>query len=246
MKKTFRLSITCARAITFASALFLVGILASPSLAADDRGFYVQYNAGAVHVPNQNLTNADASGVSNTTGQKFSGHTDQNPGFAVGGAIGARFLEHFRAEVEYMYRESEVTSFSIQTGPSSADGDVDMSTIMANVYAEYDFEIGILPYVGIGIGWGSLHLNAKNREVPELSRIDGRDSVFVYSVMAGGSYPVNEMVDLTFGYRYLRTTDSEMKNSLSVPSVTPTARRARRLDYEYDAHEGVVGLRFNF
>jgi OOP family OmpA-OmpF porin len=235
MKKALGLSITCALAL----------FLASPSLAVD-REFYVQYNGGATYVPNQNLTNADATGVSNTTGQQFSGSTDQEWGFNVGGAIGMRFLEHFRGELEYMYRENEVDNFAIQGGPSGASGDVDVMTVMANVYFEYDLDIGVVPYVGFGIGWAQLHLEAKNSEFPERSRFDSSDSVFAYNLLVGGSYPMNEVVDLSLGYRYLGTTDSEVNNSLSNPNVTPTTRRSARMDYEYDAHEVVFGIRFNF
>lgn len=241
------------RIVTCALAPLIALVLAIPAAAAegtdDDLNFYVQYNAGATWVPNQSLTAADASGTNKVTGQRMSGHTEQNIGFAVGGAIGTRFLDFFRGELEYMYRQSEVTNFSVQGGNSDASGDVSLMTVMLNGYFEYDLDIGFVPYVGLGIGWGMVKLDAKNRELPESAKPESKDAVFAYSLMAGGSIPINEVLDIQIGYRYIRTTESRIDTGFTDKSNPPPAlieTRSRRFDYEYDAHEGIVGLRLNF
>jgi opacity protein-like surface antigen len=232
----------------------------SATASAEDEpevGFYIQYNAGVTHVPNQNLTAADASGTkflpgpggtTIDTGQRFSGRYEPEVGFHVGGAIGTRFLHDFRAEVEYIYRENHVENIGIQGERTKGNGHVGVMTAMVNAYYDLNLlEFPVVPYVGIGIGYARFDINAKNYTLtPERAKVSDSDSAFAYSFMAGGSYAVNDMIDLVLGYRYLRLTDMEVNASLTNPKVTPTERRARRLDTEYDAHEGTVGLRLNF
>ena len=108
-----------------------------------------------------------------------------------------------------------------------------------NGYAEYDLGVGVIPYIGVGIGYGSAEIDAKNRAGALQLRIEGRDSVFAWNVMVGGSYPVNDVLDLSLGYRYIATEDTHINSGVRNLG-------ARRLDSEFDAHEAVMGLRFNF
>ena len=237
-------------------------IFAPPSPAADepakaeetkkeDNEIYVQYVGGATYLPNQNLTAADASGT-DANGNRFSGHANSDMGFNVGGAIGMRFHEYFRAELEYVYRENETDKMSIQgEQPRNASGHIGLMTLMVNGYVDYDLGLKVVPYIGVGIGWGYLDFDNKNKGLPEQVAVEGNDSVFAWSLMAGGSYPVNEILDISLGYRYIATTDPTVNSSLVdkniVDPVTGNpARRARRLDAEYDAHEAVLALRFHF
>jgi opacity protein-like surface antigen len=66
--------------------------------------------------------------------------------------------------------------------------------------------------------------------------------------MAGGSYPINDVLDISLGYRYIATTDPKVNSKLTNPQPNdpPDEKVARRLEAEFDAHEVVVGLRFNF
>jgi OOP family OmpA-OmpF porin len=243
-------------------ALSCTLIFAPPSPAADEASdkasesdideIYIQYSGGVTYLPNQNLTAADASGTNIVTGNRFSGHAESQVGFNVGGAVGMRFYEYFRAELEYIYRQNETQNLTIQgESPRNASGHIGLMTLMANGYIDYDIGLKVIPYVGVGIGWGRVEFDTKNKALPEQVSVEGNDSVFAWSLMAGGSYPVNEVIDVSLGYRYIATTDPEVNSSLVVPAITdPTTgiplRRARRLDAEYDAHEGVLALRFKF
>jgi opacity protein-like surface antigen len=232
-------------ALSFALIFFAV------SSAAADNDIYIQYSGGATYLPNQNLTAADASGT-DAFGNRFSGHANSNMGFNVGGAIGMRFYEYFRAELEYVYRENETDKMSIQGElPRDASGHIGLMTVMANGYIDYDLGLKVVPYIGVGIGWGYVDFDNKNHGLPEQVAVEGNDSVFAWSLMAGGSYPVNEVMDISLGYRYIATTDPRVNSSLVDRAIVdPTTgnpkRRARRLDAEYDAHEGVFAVRFNF
>ena len=102
-----------------------------------------------------------------------------------------------------------------------------------------------------------LELDAKNRSDfagPLQTSIEGADSVFAWSLMVGGSYPVNEVLDISLGYRYISTTDADVNSTIRdigegvlFPTLNdPTTSVARRLETEFDAHEVVLGLRVNF
>lgn len=212
--------VTCAFALS----------VALPSAADSD--LYVEYSGGATFVRNQNIAGADASGAD------LSGHLESLPGFNVGIALGKRFHEHFRAEIQVSYRENETERLSLQGERKSASGHMGLVAIMANGYVDYDLGIGVVPYVGVGIGWGSVEVKAKNKAGVLTTRIDGRDSVFAWSLMVGGSYPINDVLDVSLGYRYIATTDPDLNSSVDLGS--------RRLESEYDAHEAVLALRFSF
>jgi OOP family OmpA-OmpF porin len=257
MIKALGVSTPCAIALPVALSIALT--LAMPSSAADsdsDSGFYVEYSGGATFVPNQSITGADASALS------FDGRAESDVGFNVGGAIGARFYKYFRGEVQFTYRQNEVSSMPIryqdEVQRSPASGHIGLMTVMANGYVDYDLGIGVVPYLGVGMGWGRMELDAKNRsdfDGPDQTSIEGDDSVFTWSLMVGGSYPVNEVLDISLGYRYIATTDADVNStitnigegvSLIPPLDDPDTSVARRLEAEYDAHEVVLGVRVNF
>jgi opacity protein-like surface antigen len=214
--------------------------IALPS-AATDSDLYVEYSAGFTHVPNQRIIGDDSSG------SNLSGKVESDEGFNIGMAFGKRFYEHFRGEIQLTYRENEVSNMSLRNESDNASGHIGLLAIMLNGYIDWDLGIGVIPYFGTGMGWGSVEIEAKNR-APNQSKIDGRDSVFAWSLMAGGSYPINDVLDISLGYRYIATTKPKVNSTLTNPQPNdpPDDKIARRLKAEFDAHEVVVGLRFNF
>jgi OOP family OmpA-OmpF porin len=231
--------------ITALASLAVVGLaLALPanrSFAADGESeeivnnLYVAYSGGVTYMPNQNLTGASA------TGSDLDGKVETDTGFNVAGAIGVRFYDNFRAELELGYHRSETDAISVQNEPANSQGYLALLSVMANGYFDYDLDIGVIPYVGIGIGWGLIDLDAKNSN--GILRIDDQDTVFTWALMVGGSVPVSEVMDLSFGYRYIATTDPELNSGIVRPGGV---QAAEHLDSEFDAHEGVVSVRYKF
>jgi OOP family OmpA-OmpF porin len=239
------------------AACVIVFSIALPSAAASDMDIYVEYGGGVSFVPNQDLDGAGASG------SDLNGEAESDPGFHVGAAIGKRFNEHFRAELGLSYRQNEVTNMSLRNEHDNAEGHIGLLAIMANGYFDWDLGIGVIPYLGAGIGWGSLEIDSKNNGASfapnQQSMIEGQDQVFTYSIMAGGTYPINESLDLSLGYRYIATTEADINTNLSDPNPDPNLpdpnnpdqgasriNSSRRLDAEFDSHEIVLGLRINF
>jgi len=229
------------------SAFLLLGLLGASSVlflampsAAADSDLYVEYSGGASFVPDQDLDGNDFSG------RNLSGQYENDTGFNIGAALGKRFYEHFRGELQLTYRNNEVENMSLQNEPDNvrSHGEVQLLAIMANGYVDWDLGVGVIPYIGAGIGWGHLWLDAKNGPGTVSAKIDGDDSVFAWSLMTGGSYPVNDVLDVSLGYRYIGTTKAKINSRIN--SNNPENAGTRRLEAEYDAHELVLGLRFNF
>lgn len=202
---------------------------------------YVEYSLGVSFPPSQSLSGADGSGTS------LSGRTESNPGYTFGGAVGVTLMDQFRTELRLDYRASEVNRLAVQGEPNKSKGDLRLFSVMVNGYYDFNLEelvglnIGIVPYLGAGIGWGRIELGADNTAGALQTNIDDTDSVFVWNVMVGGSFPLSEVTDITLGYRYVATEDIRIAGRIGGTPGTP-----RRFDYEFDAHEALLGLRFNF
>jgi len=225
-------------------ALLCIGVVAAPlsALAAEeteedgDTLMYMEYMAGVSHVPNQTIRGTNASSI-----QFFGSTRPEDAGYFFGGAFGFRVGGNIRTELQVGYRNSEVEDMSVQGEPSFADDStVSLFSVMANGY--YDFELPdlepVTPWVGFGIGWGMPRLDGRNASGPNQLSVDDTDGVFVYNAMAGITLEVSDTTDLTLGYRYIATTDFDVRGTQS--------GLLQRFEYEFDAHEAYVGIRFNF
>ncbi len=224
----------------------LVLLAASPSGAVgpettgNEVDVYIEYTVGISFPPNQNLWAKDPSPTSATPPlTRYSGRLELDPGYVIGGAIGLRFLESFRAELNLGYRNSENDKVTTLGEPDGGRGDLELFTAMLNGYFDYDFGIGVIPFIGAGIGYGLLETSAETRG--GLLKINDDESVFAYNVMVGATVPLSDVVDVVGGYRYLATTDAEFSGRIIDPNSRPQA-----FDSEYDTHELTFGLRVNF
>ena len=138
------------------------------------------------------------------------------------------------------------------SGTATGDGKIQAVSIMANAW--YEFELGnsaFKPYVGGGVGWA--HLRAEGaliRQVtgvappysgltglitstfgiggPSTTRFDEHASGFAWQLGAGLDYQVSEQVSIGVQYRYFN--GGEIKD----------------LDYDYEAHNVLGGVKFGF
>lgn len=192
---------------------------------------YIEYDVGVTFMRNQNLTRA------NPPLGGLSGRVESDPGFNVGGAVGVGFLEHFRTEVNVGYRENKADKAAIQAGPSDAKGTLSMVHVLFNTYAEYDFDLGVIPWFGIGAGYGLVQIDIENDA--NTFQADDDDNAFLWNVSAGVSVPFSEITTFSLGYRYLATEDLNFRGRI-------TGIGGRQIDSEYDAHELVFGIRYTF
>lgn len=216
-------------------ALGLVACLAPSPGRAVDLGLapYIEYNAGVSFIRNQNLTRANPIGLS--------GKVESEPGFNVGGAIGTKFLQHFRTEINVGYRRSEIDAIRLVDGDESdGKGEISMIHVLGNVYAEYDFEVGVIPYFGLGVGYGKIEIDARNK--PRTIEVDSSDDAVIWNAMAGVTVPFSDVTSFSLGYRYLQSEDLNFR----ARRIGPPVNGARQVDSEFDAHEVVFGIHYSF
>jgi len=147
---------------------FLLGfLLTGHGLQAQvENGFYVQFDAGI-------------SLIGDYVDSKFGlGNTPVSPetGTNFGGAIGYRFLHHYRGEINVSHRTANIRQVS---------SDLELTSVVANLYYDFDYSPDLRPYLGLGVG-----------------ATDGPDEPS-WNLMAGASYRIHERIDLNLGYRYL-------------------------------------------
>jgi len=212
-------------------------IPASLAFADDDKedeqeieqpDWYFEFNTGVSIIPNQTLRDGGTS----------MSRVESDTGFVVGGALGRRVLDLFRAELQISYREGDVDKMSVAGPAVVSDGDISLLAVMANAYYDFDFDIGVLPYVGAGIGWGEFQLDARRKTAGELD-IDDSDSVFVYNFMVGATVPISQAASVALGYRYVATSDPDEIGAV-INDVS------QDIEAEFDAHEVTLGVRFYF
>ena len=78
-------------------------------------------------------------------------------GFTIGGALGYQIQDQVRAEASLSYRTADVD----QVGGISAgaSGDVNVTSLMANVYYDFDLGLPVTPYLGAGLGLARVDLD---------------------------------------------------------------------------------------
>ncbi len=210
---------------TLAAAFIFLFVLVHALDVAANEALYVEVQTG-VSV----LADSDISGLG------LAGEAAFDTGFVVGGAIGYRLFDNLRAEANLRYRKADVDKVTSGAVTLKGVGDVGILTLMANVYVDFDFGYAIKPYIGGGIGIGFVDVDKGSSNI---LIVDDNETEFAWNLMAGASYRVFENADLTFGYRYLGTTDLKLE-------ATRVGFGSSKLNAEIAVHEVLFGLRYGF
>lgn len=154
---------------------------------------------------------------------------EYNPGYSVGGAIGAVFCDYFRAEIETQYKQIELhratltTNNGIQTFASQPHAHYRFLSLMANLLYERNFWCDLNYYLGAGIGPSWVEwlcepapFTGNNGDKPKLNMDNIR---FSWQVMAGLTYRITDCVWTTLGYRFYATSMETKHPGASDPSI---------------------------
>ena len=148
-----------------------------------------------------------------------------NAAFAVGAKFGS-----LRAEVEAVYRYNPNDKFVDVGGPEGADGSLSMLNIFLNGYYEMDLFGVVTPYVGVGVGYGTVSLNLKKLDGTLV--VDDNDTVYSYQLIAGAAFNLTENWSLTGEYRYFDTiTDAELTLAGGVDFVENSDIRSQEVRF---------------
>lgn len=180
-------------------------------------GNYISIYGGLNDLDDTSIDSSDAGRIS----------SDFDEGYGVGAAIGRWFdaQRHWRAEVEFAYRENDFDRIGRRGG---GDAELSSQAYMVNGYYDFRPNASFSPYVGAGVGIADVEVE----DVPfSGGRLDDEDSVFAYQFIGGVGYGLTERVDLFGELRYLATDE-------------PRFNGGQELDYE--TVNALAGIRYSF
>lgn len=192
---------------------------ATPALAQDASGNYLQINLGASVAGEVDL---DVTLPPDT----FSGEADLETGIFASLTAGARTGDGFAIEAEVLHFGSDIDT-------EEADAvvgfplDASVTSYAGMINLVYSFDAGsISPYVGGGVGWGSSEY--------EFAGESDSDDGLAFQIKAGMTFPMSDTVTWDLGYRYL-----------TLPSYR-YSEAGDSLDVDGTAHVVTLGARFAF
>ena len=161
-------------------------------------------------------------------------------GYAISFAFGRRHSHKLRSEIEIAVRGNDLATSGLVGGidpftaavpngnPSISDDDDKITTysVMKNFIRDFKNRSRFTPYVGAGLGWSYLDIEAPS------DGIDEGTGAFTYQAIGGVSTTLNKAVDLVVEYRFLGTSEVEVDDFGSTVA--------------YESHNIFLGLKFEY
>jgi OOP family OmpA-OmpF porin len=163
------------------------------------------------------------------SGSGLSTEAQLDTGYAALAALGYRYGNGLRSEVELSYSRSDIDS----VGSANAGGDASALAGMVNLLYDVRTGTAVTPYFGAGLGAARVSYDSVTPVGG--STLDDSDINLAYQLIGGIGYQLNSKVDLFADYRYFATTDADLR-----------LNDGRGVDAEFRDHRVMVGLRFNF
>lgn len=233
--------------------LAAAGSLAMVSAAqADEKsGYYGALGAGIVLENEIDFENQISNSIPN-----FDTELELDSAVTIYGALGKYLGNGVRGELELANRVQDVTAIpgdgaGFAGFPSEGDlGDITVTTLMLNVFKDFNASGRVSPYLGVGLGAAKVDSEFDNlgaaaatniAEAAMSNELNVPDSRYEGAVqgMAGISVDFTESLMLDVRYRYLHANEVEYEaalNNVLVDTITA----------EYTGHEVTAGLRWNF
>lgn len=218
-----------------AASLSALTLAATAGLAADATvapvsGYmpYVSIFGGASFLNNVNTVSS--------YGANYSVKTDT--GYLIGGAIGLKWNENLRTEIELSHMSNNANSYNSGGGAFyAASGPIRQTYLLGNVWLDLPTGSSFTPYAGGGLGVGFADADVNFGSGPGYgSRTSGAS--FAYQVGAGIKFSLSENIDLDLGYRYKGMTN-----------VNFTDNQGNNYEYNganLNSHNVQLGLTFSF
>ncbi len=261
-----------------ASALFAAAISGSISFAADlppivdippevvpqsYGGWYLRGDIGYAKASVSEVTYFQSA----TQTGKFEQHDIDN-GLLIGGGLGYQVNDWFRvdvtsnyhAQVDFKGSSAQNVLCNDQSAPGAGsvcsftdNGNLQITTLMANAYLDLGTYQGLTPYVGAAIGGAYLHWTGpENIEyyvsgaVPGVtaSDIHGNRSGwrFAYGLHTGVSYDISANMKIDAGYTWTQISEGEMFGFGRTSGLSGTQGYHKQMN----VHAFKVGLRYAF
>lgn len=219
----------------------LTGITVIPAncLASPDRpGGYMSVFLGASAPLDSAATISEFNPVTTKNVQ-----VQFDPGINIGGTAGYDF-GFLRLEGELTYKRGEITGVTEQaygTRYVNVDGHTGIFALMMNGFFELHNDTPVTPYLGGGMGFGSLNMSSTRGVDANTGALNNHifrsdyDIVLAYQGGAGIDIALNQRLSLDLGYRYFGTSRGSFRKDW--PNST---------DLKLESHNAAVGLRVKF
>ncbi len=119
-------------------------------------------------------------------------------------------------------------------------------SVMANVWYDFQTDMGFTPYIGGGIGLAQIQIDGSLGR-PDFANLDGaltiinlhekNDTTFAWQVGAGISVPITDGIKASLDYRYFSAHAAKLK-------LEP-GFQGGNVNADFDSHDIMIGLRFN-
>lgn len=201
------------------TTLATITVLTAPMYSmANDDAFYLKANIGI----GMNLD----SDVDNISGTTDSAKITYDAGFTGSLAAGYDFANPLRMELELIRQKSDLEIFTYNNIYGNLnEGDLKKHSLMVNVFYDVDTGSAWTPFVGAGLGWSRIDIDA-----PGFNSSDSDDDVFAYQFIGGVAYAINEQWSVDAQYRFKGTSDATIDGA----------------DFNVNSNDVMVGLRFSF
>ena len=211
-------------------ALFTASAQSQPSFNDRIGKTYLQLNAGAVKQDDTDFNVNAATNVEN----------EYEDGYIINGAVGRNFgslafINNVKLDVELGYSSSGVENHNINGAATAGSyGDLNVTTLTANMYHEFDTGTRLVPYYGLGIGAANVETSSFGTAATGVV-LDDEQTALAYHLSAGVNYIVSQRVDIGMRYRYS-----------GVDGVEVVATDGTTRDFDVMAHELTAGVNVNF
>ena len=207
-----------------------VSAMSIGSAKAQDNFWYVGVNGGLVF-PDEQLFKSAPTVVGVLDGKKD---------FSVNGQVGYNF-GRFRLETDVGYQENRfksIANFGLE--PLALNGSY---ASPLGKQATWSFMLNglvdVVKYKGItmsvGGGAGAVRVNVRNLQLNSASPVSINDHnwAFAYQALAEAGLPITQNIDLTIGYRFLRSDKINLESAFASPIST-----------RLENHTAFAGFRF--
>ena len=160
-------------------------------------------------------------------------------------AAGMYLFDHWRVELERSVHENSPeilysSSAALESDSDEADA-IRATSLMLNVFRDFEIGIALRPYLGVGIGRSKVALRfseprieADSINIPRRDIIHDNDTGLALQLIAGFTVPISRHFDIAADYRYWQAS-----------SVNLQELSGADFDTDHRVHSAWVHLRFH-
>jgi opacity protein-like surface antigen len=160
-----------------------------------------------------------------------------NTGYLIGGAVGLKWNDLLRTELELSHGSNNANSYAVNGGAFlPASGPISATYLLGNVWLDIPTQSSFTPYIGggLGVGWATADVFFQGSPAYGPNASGG---AFAYQVGGGVKYTLSPKIDLDIGYRYKSLGKTDFTNRFLAGLYSGAI---------LTSHNVQVGLTFNF